>query len=82
MVAPGIEPGTIGSLARKSDHYTTETVEVFVTELDLSRHLLVHLFMFYLTILLIAPFTWRRIVEWSVNNELKRMWKVAVMVQF
>jgi hypothetical protein len=26
LVAPGIEPGTSGSVARNSDHYTTEAV--------------------------------------------------------
>jgi hypothetical protein len=26
MVAPGIEPGTSGTVARNSDHYTTEAV--------------------------------------------------------
>jgi hypothetical protein len=26
LVGPGIEPGTSGSVARNSDHYTTEAV--------------------------------------------------------
>jgi hypothetical protein len=28
LIAPGIEPGTSGSVARNSDHYTTEAVLV------------------------------------------------------
>jgi hypothetical protein len=28
LVAPGIELGTSGSVARKSDHYTTEAVNI------------------------------------------------------
>jgi hypothetical protein len=30
LVAPGIEPGTSGSVAKNSDHYTTEAVENFL----------------------------------------------------
>jgi hypothetical protein len=31
LVAPGIEPGTSGSAARNSDHYTTEAVLLTLT---------------------------------------------------
>jgi hypothetical protein len=34
LVAPGIEPGTYGSVARNSDHKTTEAVQNFPEQCD------------------------------------------------
>jgi hypothetical protein len=33
VVAPGIEPGISGSVARNSDHYTTEVVEDYLNRI-------------------------------------------------
>jgi hypothetical protein len=39
LVAPGIEPGTSGSVARDSDHKTTEAVKVGTNFADKRRSL-------------------------------------------
>jgi hypothetical protein len=34
LVAPGIEPGTSGSVARNSDHYNTEAAVIIIIQFN------------------------------------------------